>query len=185
VQFGRNLGAEPAGAFYAGFVSDLYNNPTRAYLGSFDGTGTVSSSDYDQETAVLNFTAKNQSGLESATRLPPPYGYSALSDGSARPTLTQIVSTWLPETVSAAASFPGNLASDVWNLGSLDAGWQEAVSQFQISAPPIHTVGDLVPKSILPNNFFGAHGPFSTVSQTFQWQQTVQFQPGPSPSPTP
>jgi len=60
----------------AGFLSDLYNNTTRALLGSFAGKGTVSA--VGASYALVTFTVTNALTWESLTRCPPAMaGYSA------------------------------------------------------------------------------------------------------------
>jgi RHS repeat-associated protein len=72
--FSRNLGAEGMAGFYAGFVRDtLGRNPARAFMGSFSGNATIVSC--FACCAIVKFTASNTAGWESATRMPPPYGY--------------------------------------------------------------------------------------------------------------
>ncbi len=87
----RDLGPEPKAEYAKGFASDLVHNPTRAYLGSFQGKVTVDprSVDMARRTAQAVFRATNVSSAESALRAPPPYGYNdnRRSDGSSRATL--------------------------------------------------------------------------------------------------
>jgi hypothetical protein len=134
-RFGRNLRNESRLSFVISFGVDLIVNRTRAYLGSFSGEIKVLK--VKDGVATLAFTIKNFSGLESATRLPPPYGYSLRSDGSPRPSLVEM---------------PGNLGD-------------------------IHELSDLMPKSILPDNYYNFLGlkPGSNTSQTIIWFEPMPF----------
>jgi RHS repeat-associated protein len=71
--FNRNLGDEPKLPYVVGFFSDLIHNPTRAFLGSFSGSATVTKC--FGGCAVVLFDLHDPATWSSATRLPPPFGY--------------------------------------------------------------------------------------------------------------
>lgn len=87
--FGRNAGAEPVLTYPVNFAVDLFKNPTRAFLGSYGAKAEIM--EVNEDSAVVRYTITNKSGLESASRLPV-FGYEKRSDGSARPTLTEMMS---------------------------------------------------------------------------------------------
>lgn len=89
LSFGRNAGQEPELSYVAGFVDDLFNNPTRAFLGSYGAEAEVVQ--VNEDSAVVRYTIRNRSGLESASRLPK-YGYKARKNDSPRPALTEMLS---------------------------------------------------------------------------------------------
>lgn len=88
--FGRDTGAEPKAEYVKGFLGeDLGSNPTRAFLGGYTGEWRIVDVDRAKDEAVVEFVVKNDSGAESFTHAPPPYGYTPRSDGSRRPTLVE------------------------------------------------------------------------------------------------
>jgi hypothetical protein len=64
-------------------------------------------------------------------------------------------------------------------LRSIEAMGQElgelSVGEMRAAAPHVQAARDAVPKSVLAENPLGAHGPLSTVSQTFHWRETIHF----------
>jgi RHS repeat-associated protein len=79
--FSRNLGAEGRANFYRGFVEDLLGrNRSRAFLGSFNGSATVT--ECWGCCAAVEFRIRNTAGWESASRLPPPFGYENPNAGA-------------------------------------------------------------------------------------------------------
>lgn len=163
---GRNLGEETRTSFVVGFVEDvLGRNPTRAYLGSYKGTATVVSIDPVNQIATVEFRATNESSLESATRLAPKAGYEL-----DRPSLQHEVAV----VGGAAEAAPGNFVMNVAQGQGLGPSYQNAKSTFEQSVTSVNPRGDFIPKSILSNDPFGVTGPFSTVTQMFQWREQVR-----------
>ncbi len=89
LSFGRNAGQEPVLTYPIRFAADLFSNPARAFLGSYGAKAEVM--EVNEDSAVVRYTITNRSGLESASRLPV-FGYEKRSDGSTRPTLTEMMS---------------------------------------------------------------------------------------------
>ena len=61
-----------------GFVGDLYHNPARAFLGSYDGTATLVYVDCCKGVARVEVHLWDRPRLGSATHLPTPWGYVEL-----------------------------------------------------------------------------------------------------------
>ena len=118
--------------FVVDFIDDLFRNPTRAFLGSFDGHARILNVDCCTGIAAVQFYVTNVSGGVSASHLPF-WGYSPRSDGSLRPTLPELWNTPLPTDWVIEDLIPRSLFSDN-NSGSgafhsitQDFHWREQV----------------------------------------------------------
>lgn len=117
--------------FVVDFADDMVRNPTRAYLGSFDGNANVACTDCCVGRAVVKFHVWNKSGAESAGHLPF-YGYEPRSDGSSRPSVGDTFTTPLPPDWKWSDLIPGSLFNntDTGRFRTIrqDFYWEEEVS---------------------------------------------------------
>src|SRR5438105_424028 len=89
----------------------MVRNPTRAFLGTFDGDVVVVTVCCANGLAHVHFHVWNKTGLESGFRLPW-YGYIPRSDGSPRPNLPDLFSTPLPDNWKFSDVIPKSLLND-------------------------------------------------------------------------
>ena len=119
--FSRNLGADGQSQCYKGFLEDLGGrNRSRAFLGSFQGTATVTGC--WGCCAVVEFRIRNTAGWESATRLPPPLGYD-------NPDSDAVITPWPPriDLDSPKSILPNNCFGPFGRNVDITISWKETV----------------------------------------------------------
>lgn len=179
----RNLKNEPRLKFLQAYTTDFVNNPTRNFVGSYSEASNIEvvSVDPANGVATVRFTVLNDSTTHSLTHLPPPYGYDARSDGSARPETTwDAAADALERTGTGAQRAVGTFVDDWSNRGPNAAVLNGAGRRDAFASAFPRLAGDLLPRSIVGDNPLGAkwplltRAPLATTSQTFVWTETVQ-----------
>ncbi len=157
--FYRDLGEKPMMEYVRGYTKEFSDSPVRAFLGSYQGRVTIDPGSIDmvRHTATVFFRAHNVSGLESGTRLPPPYGYTHRSDGSPRATIVPGSGTGILDL--AEFNNPGFVNPVPHNY--VPRNWTN--------------IKDWVPKAISGDNPFTSYGPMHNRSQDIVWAEKIHF----------
>lgn len=169
----RRLREEPRLPFIEGFAKDLAGtNMTRAFLGSHYAEGVITNIDLTNNEATLEYHAENRSTGTSALRFPPDLGYQ-----EDRPSVQRLVGTLGIAAVNAPVDFVSNLAHGQ----GVGASYNAAATNFKNFVAPVNPRGDWLPHTVLSDDpfgvrgvYFGGRAPMGTVTQTFDWKETVK-----------
>ena len=116
----RHAGSEPQMEYVPGIVLDLvWRNRTHAYLGSYRGTSSIRRC--FGCCAVVVFTIDNVLSWSSASRLPPPFGYSVPSAGS-------VFDNWLhPQFQNVKSILSDNFLGPFGKNVNMTITWEESI----------------------------------------------------------
>jgi hypothetical protein len=74
----------------------------------------------------------------------------------------------------AAGQAPFDFVANLSEGRGVRESYSAARTIYDESVLPVNPRGDWIPKTILSNDPFGVHGPMSTITQTFDWRETVR-----------